>query len=60
MEHLVFNLFDHIRTCLFVDPTELEEKMVEGKIIVGANSHREICALHCSGNILIKKPQVVS
>lgn len=41
-----------------VDPTELEEKCMDGKLVVGMNRHREICTMQLSGNMLLLKDQV--
>jgi len=37
------------------DPTHQEEAVMTGKLVVGANPHREICALHLAGNMLVDK-----
>jgi len=44
---------------IIVDPLDMEEKVLEGKIVVGMNNHREICTLHCSGSMLINKAEVL-
>lgn len=38
---------------------DMEEKVLEGKIVVGMNNHREICTLHCSGKMLINKAEIL-
>lgn len=42
-----------------VDPTEREELCLEGTIVVGANKRQEVCALHCSGSVVVKKQHVL-
>jgi exosome complex component RRP45 len=41
-----------------VDPTELEERCMDGKLIIGMNRHREICTMQLSGNNLLFKDQI--
>ena len=43
---------------MLVDPTELEERCMDGKLVIGMNRHREICTMQLSGNILLLKDQV--
>jgi len=43
-----------------VDPTQLEEKVMDGKLVVGMNVHREICALQMTGGVAILPDQVRS
>lgn len=47
------------RKYLLVDPTELEERCMDGKLVIGMNRHREICTMQLSGNILLLKDQVL-
>merc|ERR1712168_838122 len=42
-----------------VDPTDLEEKTMDGKVIVGMNVHQEICCLQMAGKLLLEKDQVI-
>ena len=42
-----------------VDPTEKEEKVMDGRLIVGANEHQEICALHLAGGVAILPDQIL-
>ncbi|KAL1131791.1 hypothetical protein AAG570_011403 [Ranatra chinensis] len=35
---------------VILDPTEIEEKVSDGKLIIGMNHCREICALHFTGS----------
>ncbi len=41
-----------------MDPTELEERCMDGKLVIGMNRHREVCTMQLSGNILLLKDQV--
>lgn len=41
-----------------VDPTDKEEKVMDGKMVIGMNKHREICTLQVSGEMLLMKDQV--
>ena len=43
---------------MLVDPNELEEKCMDGKLVIGMNRHREICTMQLSGNMLLFKDQV--
>lgn len=47
------------RTCVTVDPTEREEHVFEGEVVVAMNSHKELCAVHCTGGMLLQKAQVI-
>ena len=49
----------HCRSCTVIDPTEREELCLDGAIVVGANKRQEVCALHCSGSVVLKKQQVL-
>ncbi|KAK3596522.1 hypothetical protein CHS0354_021026 [Potamilus streckersoni] len=44
---------------LVVDPTDLEEKVMDGKMVIGMNKHREICTLQITGDIQLEKDQVL-
>lgn len=44
---------------LLVDPTDKEEKVMDGKMVIGMNKHREICTLQVSGEMLLMKDQVL-
>ncbi|XP_013408376.1 exosome complex component RRP45 [Lingula anatina] len=44
---------------LLVDPTEKEEKVMDGKMVIAMNKHREICTLQMTGNMLLLKDQVL-
>lgn len=43
---------------LLVDPSELEERCMDGKLVIGMNRHREICTMQLSGNILLLQDQI--
>jgi len=55
---ITFGFCEQVET-LIVDPTEKEEQVLDGKIIMGVNSHREICAVHCSGTAVYNKEQLL-
>jgi len=44
---------------LLVDPAEKEEKVMDGKMVIGMNKHREICTLQVTGDMLLHKDQVL-
>ncbi|XP_060083983.1 exosome complex component RRP45-like [Ylistrum balloti] len=44
---------------LLVDPTDKEEKVMDGKMVIGMNKHREICTLQVTGQMLLLKDQVL-
>lgn len=44
---------------LVVDPLESEENVCEGYIVVGANAHREVTALHISGRSTISSGTIL-
>ena len=41
------------------DPSNLEESVMDGKIVLGMNPYREICTLHLAGKMLIDKNSVL-
>lgn len=43
---------------MLLDPSEKEEKVMEGKMVIGINKHREICTLQVTGDMLLHKDQV--
>ncbi|KAG1673135.1 Exosome complex component RRP45 [Nymphon striatum] len=55
---ITFSFFDNGNR-LLVDPTEREECAMEGKMVFGMNSHREICTLHMGGRMLLLKDQIL-
>ena len=50
----------HYRKYLLVDPSLKEEKVTDGKMVIGMNKHREICTLQMTGSMLLMKDQVGS
>ncbi|KAH3830630.1 exosome complex component RRP45-like [Dreissena polymorpha] len=44
---------------LLVDPVDLEEKVMEGRMVIAMNKHREICTLQVTGQMLLLKDQVL-
>ncbi|KAK3719854.1 hypothetical protein RRG08_040155 [Elysia crispata] len=44
---------------MLVDPSSKEEKVMEGKMVVGMNKHRELCTLQVTGQMLLLKEQVL-
>ena len=46
------------RQYLLVDPSEREERVTEGKMVIGMNKHREICMLQVTGQMLLHQDQV--
>ena len=46
------------RGYVLVDPSQTEETVMEGKLVVGMNIHREICVLGMAGGVAILPDQV--
>ena len=46
------------RKFLLVDPVEKEEKVMDGKMVIGMNKHREICTFQLTGSMTLLKDQV--
>ncbi|KAM3832010.1 exosome complex component RRP45 isoform 1-T1 [Vipera latastei] len=46
-------------TYLLVDPSEQEERVMDGLLIIAMNKHREICTIQSSGGIMLLKEQVL-
>ncbi|XP_076801449.1 uncharacterized protein LOC143445929 [Clavelina lepadiformis] len=44
---------------LAIDPTYLEEKVMDGKIILSINKHKELCSLQMNGQMNITKEQIL-
>ncbi|XP_074651110.1 exosome complex component RRP45-like [Tubulanus polymorphus] len=44
---------------MLLDPTNSEEKVMEGRMVIGMNKHREICVLQMTGEMLLLKDQVI-
>ncbi|KAM6362603.1 exosome complex component RRP45 isoform 2-T2 [Alca torda] len=46
-------------TYLLVDPSEREERVMDGVLVIAMNKHREICTMQSSGGIMLIKDQVL-
>ncbi|XP_037250530.1 exosome complex component RRP45 [Falco biarmicus] len=46
-------------TYLVVDPSEREERVMDGLLVIAMNKHREICTIQSSGGIMLVKDQVL-
>ncbi|KFZ49191.1 Exosome complex component RRP45, partial [Podiceps cristatus] len=46
-------------TYLLVDPSEREERVMDGLLVIAMNKHREICPIQSSGGIMLVKDQVL-
>ncbi|KAH0615959.1 hypothetical protein JD844_026638 [Phrynosoma platyrhinos] len=46
-------------TYLLVDPSEQEERVMDGLLVIAMNKHREICTIQSSGGIMLLKDQVI-
>uniref|UniRef100_A0A8C5HNA8 Exosome complex component RRP45 n=1 Tax=Gouania willdenowi TaxID=441366 RepID=A0A8C5HNA8_GOUWI len=46
-------------TFLLVDPSEREERVMDGLLMIAMNKHREICSIQSSGGIMLLKEQVM-
>ncbi|XP_010291903.1 PREDICTED: exosome complex component RRP45 [Phaethon lepturus] len=46
-------------TYLLVDPSEREELVMDGLLVIAMNKHREICTIQSSGGIMLVKDQVL-
>ncbi|XP_077983852.1 exosome complex component RRP45-like isoform X2 [Glandiceps talaboti] len=55
---VTFTYFDQGKF-LLVDPTHLEERVMDGNMIITMNVHREICAVQMSGDMLLVKDQIL-
>lgn len=44
---------------LLVDPSDREERVMEGLLVIAMNKHREICSIQSSGGIMLLKDQVL-
>lgn len=41
-----------------MDPSEQEERVMDGLLVIAMNKHREICTIQSSGGIMLLKEQV--
>ncbi|NXN29445.1 EXOS9 protein, partial [Nycticryphes semicollaris] len=46
-------------TYLLVDPSEREERVMDGVLVIAMNKHHEICTMQSSGGIMLVKEQVL-
>jgi len=44
---------------VLVDPSSEEEKVMDGKMVIGMNKHRELCTLQLTGSMLLAHEQVL-
>ena len=49
----------NLREYVLVDPSLEEEQVMEGKLVVGMNVHKEICVLQMMGGVAILPEQVL-
>jgi len=57
---LTFALFNQGKICV-LDPTNLEERSADGKLIMGLNAYKELCTLQIGGDgVFINKEAVMS
>ncbi|KAM8764127.1 exosome complex component RRP45 [Rhynchonycteris naso] len=46
-------------TFLLVDPSEREERVMDGLLVIAVNKHREVCTIQSSGGIMLMNEQVL-
>ncbi|XP_068010065.1 exosome complex component RRP45 [Melanerpes formicivorus] len=46
-------------TYLLVDPSEREERVMDGVLVIAMNKHQEICTIQSSGGIMLVKDQIL-
>ena len=51
--------FFHGNDCIAVDPTHQEEAVMDSKLIMGLNRHREICTIQFTGGVTLKVDQIM-
>jgi len=51
--------FFHQGSMMIMDPSELEERVMEGKLVVGINPYKETCVLHLAGSCSVDKQQII-
>ncbi|NWX00935.1 EXOS9 protein, partial [Caloenas nicobarica] len=51
--------FFHQGTYLLVDPSEREERVMDGLLVIAMNKHGEICTIQSSGGIMLVTDQVL-
>ena len=52
-----FAFFD-VGKFMVIDPTEREEAVANGALVIAMNKHREICLLKMTGDMLLLQEQV--
>lgn len=55
---LSFAVFEQGKHIL-MDPTDLEERLSDGKVVIAMNSLKEICLLHMNGLLALKKEKIL-
>ncbi|EDV24114.1 uncharacterized protein TRIADDRAFT_14906, partial [Trichoplax adhaerens] len=51
--------FFHGNGCMAIDPTDQEEAVMESKLVMALNRHREICTIQFTGGVTLKVDQVL-
>ncbi|NXQ27745.1 EXOS9 protein, partial [Alaudala cheleensis] len=51
--------FFHQGTYLLVDPTEREERVMDGLLVIAMNKHQEICTIQSSGVVMLLQEQIL-
>nr|XP_021410616.1 exosome complex component RRP45 isoform X1 [Lonchura striata domestica] len=51
--------FFHQGTYLLVDPTEREERVMDGLLVIAMNKHHEICTIQSSGVVMLLPDQIL-
>ncbi|XP_064272457.1 exosome complex component RRP45 isoform X2 [Passer domesticus] len=51
--------FFHQGTYLLVDPTEREERVMDGLLVIAMNKHHEICTIQSSGVVMLLQDQIL-
>ncbi|KAJ7406767.1 Exosome complex component RRP45 [Willisornis vidua] len=51
--------FFHQGTYLLVDPSEREERVMDGLLVIAMNKHREICTIQSSGVVMLVQDQIL-
>ncbi|NXS08558.1 EXOS9 protein, partial [Neodrepanis coruscans] len=46
-------------TYLLVDPSEREERVMDGLLVIAMNKHREICTIQSSGVVMLVQEQIL-
>ncbi|NXM77458.1 EXOS9 protein, partial [Serilophus lunatus] len=51
--------FFHQGTYLLVDPSEREERVMDGLLVIAMNKHHEICTIQSSGVVMLVEEQIL-